>query len=119
MSDYSVAELEDIIAAGETKLDELRGQLAQLDGDATGDGAAGDLLFGVIDGLEDRLWELRNDLQSLQEQEAQYELDRAEAIGLYTEEGGLLDDTGVPLDDGLFSDVFFQMQEERVENGLI
>lgn len=118
MSDYSVAELEDIIGAGEAKLEELQGQLALLDGD-DGDEAAGDLLFGVIDGLEDRLWELRNDLQSLQEQEAQYELDRAEAIGLYTEEGGLLDDSGVPLDDGLFSDVFFQMQEERVENGVI
>ncbi|CAJ0814569.1 hypothetical protein LMG19087_02146 [Ralstonia wenshanensis] len=118
MSDYSVAELEDIIAAGEAKLEELQGQLALLDGD-DGDEAAGDLLFGVIDGLEDRLWELRNDLVSLQEQEAQYEADRAEAVGLYTEQGGELDDTGMPLDDGLFGDVFFQMQEERIDNGLL
>jgi hypothetical protein len=114
MTEYSADELRDIIAAGEAKLDELVGQLSSLDDDAEGD-----VLFGVIDGLEDRLWELRNELQLLEEQEAQYELDRAEAIGLYVEEGGALDDSGVPLDDGLFCDVFAQMQEERLENSLL
>ena len=112
MSDYSAAELEDIIAAGEAMVDEMEATSNRI-------GGSDEVLDGVIDGLNARLDVLRDELESLLEQEAQYEADRAEAVGLYVEQGGELDETGMPLDDGLFGDVFFQMQEERIENGLL
>lgn len=120
MTEYSVDELRDIIAAGEAKLDELRMEVASMASDVlAGDTDESDVVNGVIEGLEDRLWELRSELQLLEEQDAEYALDRAEAIGRYVDEGGALDDCGVPLDDGMFVAVFAEMQEERLENGLL
>jgi len=105
--------LEDIIAAGEAMVDELEARSNRF-------GGSDEVLEGVVDGLVSRLADLREELDSLLAQQAdQYEADRAEALGLYVEQGGELDDTGMPLDDGLFGDVFFQMQEERIENGLL
>jgi len=112
MTEYSIDELRDIIAAGEAKIDELEATSNRI-------GGSDEVLDGVIDGLIERVSELRNELDLLEQQAEEYEQDRLEAIGLYVEEGGELDETGMPLDDGLFCDVFFQMQEERIENGLL
>ncbi|NMV38269.1 hypothetical protein [Ralstonia insidiosa] len=115
MSNYNIAELEEIIERGEAKIEEL---VEEKDEMPWGSSARA-LLDEVIGRLEDRIEELKAELEEINEEMAQgYEADCAEALDLYVEQGGELNDDGEPVDEDMYRDVFFEMQMERVENGI-
>lgn len=115
MSNYNIGELEDIIERGKAKIDELYSEMEEL---PTGSSLY-ELINGVVQRLEDRIEELESELEEINEEMAQaYEADCSEALDLYVEQGGELNDDGEPVDEDMFRDVFFEMQMERVENGL-
>jgi predicted nucleic acid-binding Zn-ribbon protein len=136
MSDYSIAELEEIIERGEDKLEELADQIndAFEEGMEANDGLevgawTQEEVDGVLDrynhlcavaeGLRERIDYLRGELEEVNAaMVADYEADYEEALEDYLAEGGELDSEGAPVDKDLFADVFNKMQFDRVENGL-
>ncbi len=136
MSDYNLRELEEIIAAGEEKLEALHEQIMDAfeEGVEANDGlSAGawsesdrdevmeryEILCAVAEGLQERIDYLRAELEEANAALAEaYEADLEEAIEDYIEEGGELDEEGQPVDKDLLADVFRRMQDSRLENGL-
>ncbi|ANH72799.1 hypothetical protein ACS15_1730 [Ralstonia insidiosa] len=135
MSDYNLRELEEIIAAGEEKLDALNDQITDafeeafegIDGVRAGawtqdeaDEAVEryEVLCAVAAALQERVDYLRGELDEANAAMAeQYDVDLQEAIEDYLDEGGELDEEGQPSDKDLLADVFRRMQHSRLENG--
>jgi uncharacterized protein YicC (UPF0701 family) len=123
VSDYNLIELEQIIAAGEEKLEDLHEQIMHTFTEAAEGSAEAveryEVLCAVAEGLRERVDYLSGELEEANAAMAeQYEADLQEAIEDYLEEGGELDEEGEPVDKDLLADVFRRMQDSRLENGL-
>ena len=123
MSDYNLRELEEIIAAGEEKLEELHDTIMETFSEAAGGDASAveryEVLCAVAEGLRERVDFLTAELEEANAaMVVDYEADLEEAIEDYLEEGGPLDEEGQPVDKDLLADVFRRMQDSRLENGL-
>ncbi|ANJ72441.1 hypothetical protein K6V72_00090 [Ralstonia insidiosa] len=135
MSDYNLRELEEIIAAGEDKLEEFADLINEAfeEGLEANDGlrigawteeerdevmARYNHLCAVAEALRERVDYLRAELDEANAAMADaYEVDLQEAIEDYLDEGGELDEEGQPTDKDLLADVFRRMQDSRLENG--